>query len=99
MDFFDKMKDFMDKGIEVSKEALSKAGSTVQDLGDKGVTKIEVVQLQNKIEKQLAQLGLQVWQVLSEQKETSITAEDERVSGLLVEVTRLKQEIEKRAGK
>ena len=44
MDFFDKMKDFMDKGIEVSKEAILKAGSKVQDIGDKSVTKIEAIQ-------------------------------------------------------
>ena len=51
MAFIDKMKEYLDKGVEVSKEALTKAGDVVQDLSDKGVTKIETHQLvsrQNK---------------------------------------------------
>ncbi len=99
MDFFDKMKDFIDKGIEVSKEALIKAGSKVQDLGDKGVTKIETVQLQHKVEKEFSLLGLQVWDVLCQQKEGSIQSNDARISGIMDEIARLKTELEKRSGK
>lgn len=97
MEFFDKMKDFMDKGIEVSKDALQKAGSKVQDLGDKGVTKIETLQLQNKLEKEFSSLGLHVWQVFNQQNETSIEAKDSRIAGILAEIHRLKEELEKRS--
>lgn len=99
MDFFDKMKDFMDKGIEVSKEALIKAGSKVQDLGDKSVTKIETVQLQHKLEKEFSLLGLQVWDVLCQQKESSIQVSDARISGIVEEISRLKNELDKRSVK
>ncbi|HOE09500.1 MAG TPA: hypothetical protein PLU33_12090 [Treponemataceae bacterium] len=99
MDFFDKMKDFMDKGIEVSKEAILKAGSKVQDIGDKSVTKIEAIQLQHKLEKEFSLLGLQVWDVLCHQNESSVSPSDSRISGILDEISRLKDELEKRTGK
>lgn len=99
MDFFDKMKDFMDKGIEVSKEALIKAGSKVQDLGDKSVTKIETVQLEHKLEKEFSLLGLQVWDVLCQQNESSIQVSDARISGIVEEISRLKKELDKRSAK
>lgn len=99
MNFFDRMKDFMDKGIEVSKDALMKAGSKVQDLGDKGVTKIEAVQLQHKLEKEFSSLGLQTWDILCQQKEGSIDSGDSRISGILDEIARLKNELEKRSSK
>ena len=41
MAFIDKMKDYFSKGVEVSKDAFSKAGDAVQDLGDKSVLMIE----------------------------------------------------------
>jgi hypothetical protein len=99
MDFFDKMKDFMDKGIEVSKEAILKAGSKVQDIGDKSVTKIEAIQLQHKLEREFSLLGLQVWDVLCRQNEGSVAPGDSRISGILSEISRLKDELEKRTGK
>ena len=37
MAFVDKVKDFMDKGVEVSKTALTKAGEAVQDFSEKSV--------------------------------------------------------------
>ena len=61
MAFMDKVKDFMDKGVEVSKSALSKAGEAVQDFGDKSVTKIEIKKLENKLEKLICELGSYVF--------------------------------------
>ena len=36
----EKMKEYFDKGIEVSKDAITKASGAVQDFGDKSVVKI-----------------------------------------------------------
>ena len=99
MDFFERMKDFMSKGIEVSKDALKKAGNKVQDIGDKSVTKIETIQLQHKLEKEFSRLGLQVWDILCQEKEKNIEADDSRISGFFDEIARLKAELEKRSEK
>ena len=51
MAFIDKVKDFMDKGVEVSKTAITKAGDAVQDFSEKSVIRIDIKKLESKLEK------------------------------------------------
>lgn len=61
MAFADDVKKYVDKGIEVSKEALSKAGSAVTKFGDQSVKKVEKLQLESKLKQQLNALGEAVY--------------------------------------
>lgn len=91
----DKMKQFLDKGVDVSKDALKKAGDTVQDLGSKGVKKVEIFQLENQFKNELSILGSQLYAAFKDGDET-ISITDSRIEGVLKELDRLATEIEER---
>lgn len=55
--FEEKVKDALSKGVKASKEALSKAGSAVQNFSDKSVNKIEKQQLINKQKVKFEEMG------------------------------------------
>lgn len=95
-DFLEKMKSYLDKGVEVSKEAVKTAGARVQDFGDKSMTLIEVRQLEGKIQHSLQQLGLRVYEMLSEDADKAVSADDEVIQSCINEITYLNKEIDKR---
>lgn len=107
MAFLDKMKVYLDKGVEVSKEALSKgvevskealskAGDAVQDFSDKSVTKIETHQLISRQNKEYKALGLAVQKFFDENPTGSLTGDNSLIQGILQEITRLEKEIAER---
>lgn len=95
-DFLEKMKEYLDKGVEVSKEAVKTAGAKVQDLGDKSMTLIEVKQLESKIQKALQELGLRVYELFEEDADKQISSEDEVIQKCLNDISCLNKEIDKR---
>jgi len=99
MAFIDKMKDYFSKGVEVSKDALSKAGDAVQDLGDKSVLMIEIKQFESKLNKEYVSLGQQVYSIYHENGDELVKFDDAQVSGIIAEIKRLRAEISVRKEK
>lgn len=95
-DFLDKMKEYLDKGVEVSKEAVKTAGAKVQDFGDKSMTLIEVRQLENKIQQNLQELGLRVYELFEEDMDRPVTSDDDIIRKCLGDIASLHKEIDKR---
>lgn len=93
MAFMDKVKDFMDKGVEVSKSALSKAGEAVQDFGDKSVTKIEIKKLENKLEKLICELGSYVFDKFDTEKVDILSYSDDKVQSIITSINEIKNQI------
>ncbi|MCR4790804.1 MAG: hypothetical protein K5839_06960 [Treponemataceae bacterium] len=93
MAFFDKMKDFLDKGVEASKSAFDKAGEQIQDFGDKSVTRIEIKKLESKLEKIHAQIGKLVTEGLAADKNFSLPVGDEDFKKLLADANATCEEI------
>jgi lambda repressor-like predicted transcriptional regulator len=91
------VKSYVDKGVEVSRDALTKAGAAVKDWSDKGVVQLELAQLKTRLKKNYEKLGQQVYEALSVQPQTTLTSEDALIAGFLTEITRLRSEIDKRA--
>lgn len=95
-EFLEKMKVYLDKSVEVSKEAVKTAGARMQDFGDKSMTLIEIKQLESKIQHSLQQLGLRVFELFSEDADKAISMEDEVIQSCVNEITCLNKEIDKR---
>jgi hypothetical protein len=95
-EFLDKMKGYINKGVEVSKDALSKAGEKAQDLGEKGILKLEISQLENKAEKEFTSLGKKVYELFIIDRQSALSVDDGQISGIICEITRLKNEVSKR---
>ena len=64
MDFWDRMKNALEKGLEGSKDLLGKVKDRTQDLGERGVLRIEILQLENLAEKLVGKLGARCYEAL-----------------------------------
>lgn len=96
MTFGEKMKDFLGKGLETSRDIMAKAGAKAQDLGEKGVLKLEIAQLQGQAQKLLARLGTEVYTAFSEKNTETVSASDSEIAALVAQITEIKKSIEKR---
>lgn len=96
MSFLDKVKGAVDKGVEVSKDAFTKAGSAVQDFGDKSVLRIEIKQLESKIEKSMISLGNKAFESLSADPSVAISLENAEISEIVTQIKSYQKDIEQR---
>lgn len=107
MEMSDKVKECIDKGIEVSrdvfskgvdlsKKALSKAGDAVQDFGDKSVIRMERHQAETKRGELIKELGQIAVSCFITDKNDTLSASDEKVTIVLKEIVRLDGEIARR---
>ncbi|MDR3312778.1 MAG: hypothetical protein LBS64_06575 [Spirochaetaceae bacterium] len=92
------VKNLVDTGLAVSREALNKAGNAARDLGDKSVLRLELAQLEKKLAKNYESLGIQVSEAFATRKKDSLSASDAEISGFLHETARLTAEIGRRNG-
>jgi len=96
MTFSERMKDLLEQGWAVTKEAAVKAGAKAQDLGERGLLMWDIKQLENHAQKQLARLGTEVYLSFTEKGETSITADSAEIKTILDEISKIKDSIERK---
>ncbi|MBP3708993.1 MAG: hypothetical protein J6I73_01080 [Treponema sp.] len=107
MEFSDKIKKYLDKGVEVSKNAfdkgvevsktaISKASNAVQDFSDKSVVRIERRQFETKRDEQFAVLGKKVAEKIINENAQSIKADDEDVIAIIEEIKHCNEELARR---
>lgn len=94
-DFSEKFKKFFNKSVEVSKDALSKAGTAVQDFGDKSKLRIEIKQLENKLQKEYAKIGINVFEYFDKTEE-SLVKNNDILTDSFEEIFRINAEIQKK---
>ena len=90
--FAKNLKQYLDKGVEVSKKGLKTAGSAISEFGDKSVNKIDIVQLKNRLVKKYQELGQAVAEQLVEDG-ISISKDSIVVSEKLSSIKELKEKI------
>jgi uncharacterized protein YukE len=96
MQFSERLKDLMDQGLQASKEIAGKAGAKAQELGEIGVLKLEIAQLQSKLQKLIGRLGAEAYKVFVEQGETNLGAGELAVAGILREIADIKATLERK---
>jgi hypothetical protein len=96
MTFGDKMRELVEQSVSVSKEFVSKAGAKAQDLGEKGVLKLEVMQLEGQAQKLIAKLGTEVYASFVDQASEIVSREDPVIKGLLADILAIRDSIELR---
>jgi hypothetical protein len=92
MGFWDRMEELVNQGLESSRDLLGKAKDKARDLGEKGLLKYEILQLERQAQAKLTQLGVQVYEKLGIKEQSTIGREALR--GLLEEIQDLKERIE-----
>lgn len=93
MSFWERMEEVVNQGLESSREILGKAKEKAQDLGEKGLLRYEIGQLERQAEKKFSQLGTKVYEklVLKEQA----TVGKEAVKEILDDIQDLKDQVER----
>ncbi|MBN1798028.1 MAG: hypothetical protein JW822_05605 [Spirochaetales bacterium] len=94
MGFWDRMKEVLDKSIETSKDVLIKAKEKAQELGEKGVLKYEIMQLEKNAEKKLALLGAKTFELLVKEDKNSISKSTQGVKEILEDIMNIEEKID-----
>lgn len=93
MDFWDRMKVAMEKGLDGSRELLGKAKDRAQDLGERGVLRLEIMQLENQAEKLIGKLGARTYEALVKEKRLQVDRDTEGVTELIGEIDGVRERI------
>lgn len=93
MSFWDRMEKVVNQGLESSREILGKAKEKARDLGEKGLLRYEITQIERHAEKKFSQLGATVYEKLV--LKNLATVGREAVKELLDDIQELKNRLEK----
>ena len=96
MTFSERMKALFEQGWEASKDIAAKAGAKAQDLGEKGVLKVEIIQLEAQAKKWIERLGAEAYKVFVEQGQESLSSNDPVIRGMIDEISSIKENIERK---
>ncbi len=86
MDFWERMSTAFDRGLDKSKDLLGKARDRAQDMGERGVLRYEIMQLEDQAEKLVAKLGAVTYELLVTEGNDSISRESEGIQELIQEI-------------
>ena len=94
MSFLDKLQETIDQGLKNSKDLFGKAKDKAKDLGEQGVIRFEMKQLESQAEKLIAKLGSKVYEVLVVDGQKTVSGATPEVKEILNAVAGVKTEIE-----
>jgi hypothetical protein len=96
MDFMDRLQRTINQGLDTSKDLFSKARERAVELGDKGVLKFEILQLENQAEKLLSKLGSVTYQTLQESEDQVVSKQSPEVTELITEIDTVRKRIKEK---
>ncbi len=94
MSFFEKLQGKVDHGLKNSKELFGRAKDKAKDLGEIGVLKFEIKQLESQAEQLSTKLGSKVYETLIVKGIDSINLETEGIQAILSAIEGVKDDIE-----
>ena len=94
MDFLQKIQDGFNKGLASSKDLFVKARDKVQELGEKGVLKLEIMQLEDQASKLMGKLGTHIYEDFSSGKASVKRAGE--IDAIVTEIEGIKKQIEEK---
>jgi hypothetical protein len=92
MGFWDRMEELVNQGLESSRDILGKTKDKARDLGEKGLLKYEILQLERQAQGKLTQLGVQVYEKLALKGQATVGRDALRE--LIEEIQDLKERVE-----
>jgi heme oxygenase len=99
MGFWERSKDLLSQGVLSTKEIFEKATEKSKELGEKGVAKFEIAQLEKQAEKRFAQIGRHVYEVLIKEGQQTISDGTTEIKNLLQEVDEIEKTIDEKEKK
>jgi len=99
MGFWERSKGLLNQGVLSTKEIFEKATEKSKELGEKGVAKFEISQLEKQAEKRFAQIGRHVYEVLVKEGQQTISDGTTEIKNLLQEVDEIEKTIDEKEEK
>jgi len=96
MSFSERMKELIDRGLVASRDFAKKAGEKAKELGEKGLLKIDIAQLESQAEKLIAKLGAEVYASMVDRNVETVSRDTAAISSILKEIEGLRATIEKK---
>jgi len=96
MDFMEKVQNTLSQGLETSRDLFGKAREKAKGLGEKGVYRFEILQLERQAAELMGKLGTRVFEVLVFQKQNTVSTKTEGIKELIQEIERVKTQIEQK---
>jgi len=96
MGVWDKMEQLIGQGLNTSREVLSRAKDKAQELGEIGLLRYEISQLQKHAEKLFGRLGVEVFEKLAVKGQATVSREG--LKELLTELQDTRKKIEQKEG-
>lgn len=93
MTFSEKLKELLDQSIKASKEIAKQANDKAQQWGELGVIKLELAQLKNQSEKLTAKLGAEVYSVLVEKGQKTVSKESSAIKEIIDKIEEIEAQI------
>jgi len=93
MSFQDKFKQTVSKGLEHSRYFFSSAKDKAKELGDVGILRFEIHQLEDKIKKQEQQLGHQVYELFAVEGKQSLTKRSAGIKEIIESIEDLQTQV------
>ena len=96
MSLWERMEKALSKGIETSKEVLETAKEKAKDLGDRGLLKYEILQLEKQAEKRFTQLGTAVYETLVREGKHTVSQSTSKIKLILQDIEDIERRINER---
>jgi uncharacterized small protein (DUF1192 family) len=93
MAFVEKAKEYLDAGVRVSKDAITKASGAVHEMSDKGLLKLEITRLTSKRKKVCESLGAKVYDAFTVQGAKSVSPKTPAIAQLMSEIASFDEQI------
>jgi CelD/BcsL family acetyltransferase involved in cellulose biosynthesis len=96
MGIWDKMEQMIGQGVNSSRELFARAKDKAQELGEIGLLKYEIAQLQKHAESLFARLGVAVYDKLAVKGQATVSKE--AVKELLADLQDVKRRLDQKEG-
>lgn len=94
MGFWERSKGMLTKSIKSTKEVIEGAADKSKELGEKGVAKVTIMQLEKQAENRFAQIGRNVYDLLIKKGQQTVSKGTDEIAELLEQVQKIEKEID-----
>jgi hypothetical protein len=96
MGFRERMEQLIGQGLQASREVLDRAKDKAQELGEIGLLRYEIAQLEKQAQKLFGRLGMEAFDLLSAKGQASVSRE--AVKELVAELEEVRKKIQQKEG-
>ena len=103
MSLWNRIEKVLEQGLETSREVIGKArsgakdlGESAKDLGEIGVLKFDVLQLERQSAKAMSKLGHEVFQAFGERGQDTVSKDADGIGPLMAELLDIERRIDEK---